>query len=271
MNHKTTCAKIMSLAAPFALTLPMQAASLIVTPTNDGTTLVNSILGAGVTLVSGSVIYSGANSAASGTFSGGIAAGVGIPTGILMTTGDAIGAVGPNTSNSYTGSGATTSLEFKFTVDAGNSLFFNYVFASEEYNEFVGSGFNDSFSFLLDGTNIALIPSTSTPVTINNVNLGSNSAFYKNNSPGPFDLQYDGLTTVLTASALNLSAGEHTIKMTISDVGDSSLDSGVFIQGNSFSNNPTPPTGSVPDGGTTLALLGLSLAGLAGLQRKFKA
>jgi hypothetical protein len=45
----------------------------------------------------------------------------------------------------------------------------------------------------------------------------------------------------------------------------------VFIQGNSFSNNPTPPTGSVPDGGTTLALLGLSLAGLAGLQRKFKA
>lgn len=32
----------------------------------------------------------------------------------------------------------------------------------------------------------------------------------------------------------------------------------------------TPPPGSVPDGGTTLALLGLSLAGLGGLHRKFK-
>lgn len=35
--------------------------------------------------------------------------------------------------------------------------------------------------------------------------------------------------------------------------------------------NPNPPTNNVPDGGTTAALLGASLAGLAGLRRKFKA
>ncbi len=241
------------------------ASAMIVTPTNDGGSLVNSILGTGINLVSGTVNYSGANDGASGTFTNG--GNIGIESGILLTTGDAAGAVGPNNSSSFSGGGATSSLGFSFTTDGGD-LFFNYMFASEEYNEYVNSSFNDSFSLLLDGVNIALLPDAATPVTINNVNLGSNSAYFRDNTNGLFDTQYDGLTTVLTAQALGLTAGVHTILFSISDVGDDAWDSGVFIQGSSFSDTPT--TAPVPEPATML-LIGTGLAGLVGARRKKKA
>lgn len=156
-----------------------------------------------------------------------------------------------------------------------NSLFFNFVFASEEYNQFVGS-FNDVFGFFLDGSNIALLPGN-IPVSINNVNLNTNSNLYINNSvtpgadgpvvPDPRDTQYDGFTTVLTAQATGLSPGDHTISIQIADALDHVLDSGVFIQAGSFSG--TPPPSSVPEPGTML-LMGLGVFGAACVSRRAK-
>jgi hypothetical protein len=254
-------------------------ATLLVTPENDATTLGNAILGAGVTGTN--FVYTGAASAA-GTFTGGVSAGIGIESGILLTSGSSALAVGPNNSdstganNGTTGdaqlsglaAGATTYdaniLSFDFTSTSSN-LFFNFVFASEEYNEFVGSTFNDVFGFFLDGNNIALIPDTTTPVTINNVNLTSNPGYYVNNSPGSADIQYDGFTTVLTASATGLSAGSHTIKLAIADVGDSGYDSAVFLQANSFVN--TIPTTAVPE---PFTIVGTLVGGTAALRIRKK-
>ena len=65
-------------------------------------------------------------------------------------------------------------LEFEFSCDTEPEGFsFKYVFGSEEYNEYVDTTFNDVFGFFLDGENIALIPGTPTPVSINNVNCGN--------------------------------------------------------------------------------------------------
>ncbi len=233
-------------------------AALIVTADNSGANLVNALVGSGVSV--SNIAFSGASGTAAGTFSGGSTiggGGLGFDSGVLLTTGTVTCAPGPNTSPSCTGPGTTTTLKFDFTTTTGD-LFFNYVFASEEYNEYVGSQFNDVFKLLLDGVNIALVPGGGGVVSINNVNLGSNSAFYKNNSPGPFDLQYDGLTTMLTASATGL-VGTHTFEFLIADVGDANYDSGVFIQAGSFSSAP-PPTG-VPEP-ASLSLFGLSLLAL---------
>lgn len=246
-----------------------------------------------ITVIPGSVTYVGAP-IASGSFTGGTSdnVGLGINSGLILTSGRAVDAIGPNNSDgTSTGNntpgdanlsaligGAITrdaaSLQFSFTTTTGN-LSFNYQFASEEYNEFVFS-FNDVFGFFLDGVNIAKIPGINTPVSIDNVNGGNpfgtnptNSQFYNNNDlsdGGPFfNIQYDGFTKVFTASASGLGAGTHTIKLAVADAIDSLLDSAVFIEGGSFSGEPPQPptTQDTPESSSLLSLLGIGVLGIA--------
>lgn len=239
------------------------AFALVVTATNDGTTLANEILGTGITATG--VTYSGANPTASGLFTDGLSSGIGIDSGIILTTGYATSAVGPNNSGSTSGPGATTSLGFNFE-SAGGDLYFDYVFASEEYNEYVNSSYNDKFKLFVDGENVALVPGTSTPVEIDTVNLNMNSAYYNNNSSAAYNLEYDGFTDVFTASILGLDAGIHSMLFTVYDVGDKIYDSAVFVEAGSFSDTNQ---NVVPEPSTVL-LLGAGLIGLVATRRKMK-
>ncbi len=155
-------------------------------------------------------------------------------------------------------------LEFDF-VPAGDSLVFRFVFGSEEYNEYVCSSFNDVFGFFLSGpgingpfsnnaANIALVPGTNVPIGINTVNNGTPGSFgdasncaavdpnWQNNSIHYFDnaggltVEYDGFTVVLTASAIVQCGQTYHIKLAIADAFDSAFDSGVFLEGGSFSS-----------------------------------
>jgi hypothetical protein len=264
-----------------ATAMVTESFALSVTSTNDANTLASNILGSGITI--SNATYSGA-AGASGTFTGG--GNIGIGSGIILTSGGATVAQGPNNSGNATvdnGSSGlaslnalvpgyttydATQLSFDFTSNGGD-LFFNYVFGSEEYNEWVGSSFNDVFAFFLDGVNIALIPGTSIPVAINNVNNGANSSFYRDNTGAlGIDTQYDGLTTVLTATALDLGAGTHHIDIAIADAGDRILDSGVMIQAGSFSDKPTDPN-TVPEPSTML-LLGAGMCGIIFVRKRIK-
>ena len=239
----------------------------VVTPIGPGTTptdLVNTLLGGGITVAN--VSYVGADAAA-GSFTGLDAIGFG--SGIVLSTGLAEGVVGPNESDDDTTEFDTPGdaeldaivaplttedaavLEFEFTPTTSD-VSFRYVFASEEYNEYVNSEFNDVFAFFVNGTNCANVPGTSDAVSVNTVNGGNpfgtdatNPGFYRNNSiddPGPatIDTEMDGLTTVFTCSA-TVNAGEtNTLKLAIADTSDAALDTAVFLEALSFQSDVAP-------------------------------
>ena len=129
---------------------------------------------------------------------------LGIEEGMIMSTGNAISAIGPNEQSAVTTQFYTPGdpdlnnlteyltfdaciIEFDFLAPSDNLLACEFVFASEEYPEFIGSMFNDIFGFFISEPyedifgdldpnfsqelqNIAYIPGTDLPISINNVN-----------------------------------------------------------------------------------------------------
>jgi len=121
-----------------------------------------------------------------------------------------------------------------------SAVSFNYLFGSDEYTEFVDEGYNDAFAFILNGENIAKLPSTETAtnvVSINNVNAGVNRQYFHLNDPNDPDDVYpqfepDGFTVILTA--VGTPNETNSIKIVIGDVGDEKVDSWVLLEGGSF-------------------------------------
>ncbi len=234
---------------------PMQVkAQLVVTPNVGSAALVANLVGMGMTV---SNVTLNCPSNAYGTFSNGNTTNIGLTNGILLTTGSAVNAIGPNNSTSAGTCNGTSAndpqlisldpqathdpciLEFD-VVPQCNTLQIRFVFGSEEYPEFVSSGFNDAFGFWITGpgpacqagfynnTDIATLPNNTTIVSIDNVNNLVNSAYYVDNTGGT-TIQYDGFTTVLTRNITLCPCQTYHWKLAIADAGDCVYDSGVFV------------------------------------------
>jgi len=78
------------------------------------------------------------------------------------------------------------------------------------------------------GLNIALVPNTNLPVTINNLNHLQFSNYFTDNTGGA-TVQYDGFTTPLLAKLVVTPGETYHIRIAVSDVGDAIFDSGVFL------------------------------------------
>ncbi len=249
------------------------AATLDVSPGGSADNLVRNVLIGGDCFDIDGVSYSG-NGSQIGTFSNGLT-NIGFDQGMIIATGDCSVAIGPNDQDGasagfgnstpdadlaqLSGSGANfdlANIEFDFTPTQ-TPLTFEYVFASEEYCEYVGSQFNDAFGFFVSGpgisgpfggaANIATV-APGTYVTINNVNHLSFSSLYVNNtpasgvlcgqmpsnSPATNEVQFDGYTKKLTAIANVIPCQTYHIKLKICDIGDGIYDSAVFLKAGSF-------------------------------------
>jgi len=141
-----------------------------------------------------------------------------------------------------------TVLKFDF-VPLGDTIRFRYVFSSEEYPDFPCADVNDGFAFFIEKvgvpgqTNIALIPGTTDPVTIDNINDDSltcttpaYSLFYLTNKTN-VNFTHNGHTKVFTAIAKVQPCEAYTLKLVIADAGDGIYDSGVFLEAGSLSSN----------------------------------
>ncbi|MFT5166641.1 MAG: gliding motility-associated-like protein [Saprospiraceae bacterium] len=232
-----------------------------------------------------SISYAG-NTLGRGYFSNG-GSSINIEEGVILSTGNVHGSAGPNnkynTGSSFFDFGGDVdlsqminsnflydiaALEFDFTPTT-DQISFEFVFASEEYCEYVNSSFNDVFGFFISGPgingpfsnnaeNIAIVPNTASYTAINTVNHLTNAPYYVNNIPvtqhsempsylqcagypvntngvAINNIEYDGFTTVMTAMANVQSCETYHIKLIIADVADGYFDSAVFLKANSFS------------------------------------
>jgi hypothetical protein len=228
---------------------------------------------------------------ARGTFGNGSGAGLtSMDSGIILSSGNIATAVGtnnvPNAGTAFgfnreglpgdadlsnlVGGGTTKDaavLEFDVVSTNSFTLQFQYIFASEEYPEWIGS-YNDPMAIFVTtnrvGTDwinsinndLALVPgTTNVPVSVNTINGGctsdvnnnydspSNPQYYVDNYDPHFsaispyaaafpiyNIQYDGFTTLLTNSVTISANVTNHIKIAIADYGDPNLDSAVFIK-----------------------------------------
>lgn len=190
---------------------------------------------------------------------------IGITNGIVLSSGN-IAELPDNNSTSNTrdwnlggesdltatlGGQTYDAIGFEFTfIPDGNTASFRYVWGSDEYDEYVGSAFNDGFAFYItsldaDGynyskKNIALIPGTATPVSINNVNKTSYAQYFNGHEFSDGDntppIECDGYTTVLTAVVATKPCARYRMKLVLGDVGDRVYDSWVFFETNSLTS-----------------------------------
>ncbi|MBU0489457.1 MAG: OmpA family protein [Bacteroidetes bacterium] len=252
------------------------SAQLIIKTGIPPDSLVNSILLNNSDVIASEVEYTG-GSQAIGFFEND-STNFPVSRGIILSTGNVHYAPGPNRSKrqSYIAGesgdkelmklakGATSDaaiLSFDF-IPQSDTLSFRYVFASEEYIEFTKSKYNDVFAFFISGPgfpeplNLATIPGTNIPITVNNVNTEKNSRyFYRNefwNKKGrvkkkfvksgvirniPYTVEYDGFTTVLTAETQVIPGKTYHIRLAIADVNDNLYDSSVFLEAGSFKSH----------------------------------
>jgi hypothetical protein len=263
------------------------SAQLVTQDLSQGLTpedLVATLVGPGVAV--SDIQFAGADVAA-GKVSGGTGI-IGFANGIMLSSGcisNAVAVGGMNNDNYITCDNAQPGdpdldalipgyttfdravLEFDFECENQQVISFEYVFSSDEYNEYANTDFNDVFGFFVNGVNVALLPDNVTPVSINNVNCGNpldgfdptphHCEYFISNScqgpPGfpdvgfpcvpPKQTEMDGMTVVLNVF-VTVDPGVNHIKLAIADAGDPVLDSNVFIRTQSFTCTPPGTTGA---------------------------
>lgn len=230
------------------------------------------------------------NRAGIGFFEGGKPS-IGLEKGIILSTGNVKNAEGPNHKRDITTDFGDVSsdvdlvklatgpvfdvvgIEFDF-VPLDSFVNFRYVFASDEYCEYVGEKFNDVFGFFVSGPgingsfnnkgeNAALVPGSNAFVSINTINSSQNSLFYTDNmhpddaarcnrtwvnNPNQENIQYDGFTRPLTAVLKLIPCQTYRIRLLVADVSDGKFDSAVFLEAESFNiGGGAKLNGSSPD------------------------
>ncbi len=192
---------------------------------------------------------------------------LGLDNGIVLSTGNVVDIAGPNLYCDIGISDGTLwytagdddlndivapdithdacAIEFDF-IPAYDTLSFEFVFGSEEYEEYVNL-YNDVFAMYIEGgtefpdkTNVALIPGTNTPIQLDSVNSNKNSAYFNSNCPesASSTLTYDGFTTVIPARVGVTPCETYHFKFVIADTRDRQYDSGIFIKSGSFNAFP---------------------------------
>ncbi|MDX2229545.1 MAG: choice-of-anchor L domain-containing protein [Leptolyngbyaceae cyanobacterium bins.349] len=279
--HNSMTRNLLTLVAGILASLPaFPASAFTLTQNSSGQALLNTLLGNTTGLSNFSVRLRG-NSGAFGQFQNdpfGLGAGITLSTGDVtqipgINTGDGLNYDNSDLSSGWPDEdedgvpGDDVMMDISFDADEFvEKLFFQYVFGSEEFVEWGGSSFNDSFELLLNGQNLARL-SDGKLVTVNNLVPNPLEPFHPDYINNPIGSQVptrlDGFTKVLTFEGLLNKNARNTLSIQIRDLGDYALDSAVFLKAGSLSSRrPDDNSAAVPEPTT---MTGLAIAGALGM------
>ena len=216
--------------------------------------MANAIFGTGVTVTGAS--YTGA-SASSAIFSLGDSRSPDATpsdTGVILSTGNAASFTQSNgdpnrsasTTTDTTGvnndpafnalAGAQTYDADFLTVDfipTGGMITMQFVFASEEYPEYVNSLYNDMIGVWVNGSPVNMSVATGN-ASVGNISPVNNYNLYKDNTGDAYSTEMDGFTVTMTLKMVVNPGVTNTIRIGIADVGDASYDSSLLIAADSI-------------------------------------
>jgi len=197
--------------------------------------------------------------------------------GIILSSGNVASAPGPNStllSEGGAGWGGDLDLEavttatntqnasfiqFNFVPQISN-ISFDFLMASEEYNQVFECAFSDAFAFILTDNitgitqNLAVLPGTTTPIEVTNIRyevIGQcaaiNEIYFGQYNFQPITnplapsvpaalapINFNGQTVELTAIGTVVPGNSYTIKLVVADQQDTLFDISVYLEAGSF-------------------------------------
>ncbi len=221
----------------------------------------------GISINTSSIMLNASGSDAVNFYDGSLS-GLGIGSGLLLTSGTTpgtsntvgwfgkdnhvwqylngdtdINAVVASVFSSYSYDATTLSFDFTATDPTATSVSFDIVFGSDEYPEWVDQ-YVDCAIVMVNGVNYALFNhDPNHPLSVVSSNLAA--GYFQNNAVDPvtglsfLPIEYDGVSHVLKIVAPIKGGGEiNHIKIGIADTGDHIYDSGIFLANFSAGNIP---------------------------------
>ena len=232
----------------------VQASELSINEGANATAMANAMFGDGVQVIDAD--YTGDNRS-SGIFSGGDNTSPGVvpsDTGVILSTGrvrdftNSSGQSNQSNSRSSNTQGENNNADFnaaagRSTYDAsyldidfipdGDTMTMQFVFASDEYPEYINSVYNDVFGVWINGTFVNATPGNG-QTSVTNINSVNTQNLYVDNTQDQYNTEMDGFTVTMTLTIPVNDGYLNTIRIGIADASDSSYDSSVLIAGDSI-------------------------------------
>ncbi|MCK7591411.1 T9SS type A sorting domain-containing protein [Subsaxibacter sp. CAU 1640] len=169
---------------------------------------------------------------------------VGLPTTLISTGGQSWpGDTELSNLTGLTNLFNASSLQFDFVAEVP-AISFDFMMASEEYDGNSECQWSDTFAFIIRNNttgvskNLAMVPGTTTPISVTSVNDNTNCPANTAYFAGYNSVGFGGQTVVFELTG-NLTIGDsYTVKIVVADQNDAVWDSALFVRNSSFGAYP---------------------------------
>lgn len=117
-------------------------------------------------------------------------------------------------------------------IPAGDTMTMSFVFASEEYPEYINSSFNDVIGVWINNVHVPISVGNGL-TSVNNINATNQQNLVIDNTGDDYNTEMDGFTITLSLTIPVNIGVQNTIRIGIADAGDAGYDSNLLIAGGS--------------------------------------